>query len=299
MSTLRSGPIGTSLGGTSVGGTSGGRACPGGDALVSLLYDDFEPGASPTRDDLEAHVRVCATCLAEFEALGGVRAQLAAWTAPDVALGFEVVRTAARAPVGWRETFAGWSARSARGLPAAAAAIIVLGGAMALARLDIRYDQSGLTVRTGWGHALPASGSGPASNDAAALRQQLASLRDEIARLGASQAATVNAASAPLGGDPVGASVAATPVSTGSVAEGTITAAQGAALLRSFRQALDESELRQQQNLQLRIGEVTRDFDLQRRQDLVQVEQGFSRLDTQRQQMLDTIRRVSLGVPQQ
>ena len=78
-----------------------------------------------------------------------------------------------------------------------------------------------------------------------------------------------------------------------------MTAAQGAALLRSFRQALDESELRQQQNLQLRIGEVTRDFDLQRRQDLVQVEQGFGRFETQRQQMLDQIRRVSLGVPQQ
>ena len=66
-----------------------------------------------------------------------------------------------------------------------------------------------------------------------------------------------------------------------------MTAAQGAALLRSFRQALDESEVRQQQNLQLRIGEVTRDFDLQRRQDLVQVEQGFGRFETQRQQMLD------------
>jgi ribosomal protein S18 acetylase RimI-like enzyme len=60
--------------------------------LVSLLYDDFEPGAAPTRGDLEAHVRACATCLAEFEALGGVRAQLAAWRAPDVELGFAVVR---------------------------------------------------------------------------------------------------------------------------------------------------------------------------------------------------------------
>ena len=94
------------------------RTCPGGDALVSLLYDDFEPGVVPSRDDLETHVRACATCLAEFEALGGVRAQLAAWTAPDVALGFEVVQTGARAPLGWRQTFAAWSARSARALPA-------------------------------------------------------------------------------------------------------------------------------------------------------------------------------------
>ena len=273
------------------------RTCPGGDALVSLLYDDFEPGAVPTRDDLETHVRACATCLAEFEALGGVRAQLAAWTAPDVALGFAVVRTGTRAPLGWRQTFAAWSARGARALPAAAAAIIVLGGAMALARLDIHYDQAGLTVRTGWGHATSPGPSSPdPGGDAAALRQELASLRGEVQRLGAAQGATVTATSAPLAGDP---SPAATPVSMGTVAGGQMTAAQGAALLRGFRQALDESELRQQQNLQLRIGEVTREFDLQRRQDLVQVEQGFGRLDTQRQQMLDAIRRVSLGVPQQ
>ena len=124
----------------------------------------------------------------------------------------------------------------------------------------------------------------------------MASLRGEIARLGAARGATVTATSAPLAGD---APAVATPVSTGTVADGAMTAAQGAALLRSFRQALDESEVRQQQNLQLRIGEVTRDFDLQRRQDLVQVEQGFGRAETQRQEMLNAIRRVSLGVPQQ
>jgi hypothetical protein len=279
MSTLRSSTVG---------------ACPGGDALVSLLYDDFEPGAVPSRDDLETHVRACATCLAEFEALGGVRAQLAAWTAPDVALGFEVVQTASREPLGWRQSFTAWAARN-RALPAAAAAVLVLGGAAALARLDVRYDQAGLTVRTGWGHA--SSAAGPAAGDTEALRQELASLRGEIKRLGAGQASNVMAASAPIAGDAGGP--VATPVSTGSVPDGVMTSAQGAALLRSFRQALDEAELRQQQNLQLRIGEVTRDFDLQRRHDLVQVEQGFGRLDTKNQQMLDAIRRVSLGVGQQ
>jgi hypothetical protein len=272
------------------------RSCPGGDALVSLLYDDFEAGATPPRDDLEAHVRACETCLAEFEALGGVRAQLAAWTAPDVTLGFEVVRAGAREPLGWRESFTAWAARN-RALPAAAAAVLVLGGAAALARLDVRYDQSGLTVRTGWGHAAPTSAPGE-SGDAAALRQELASLRGEITRLGANQAARVTATSTLAVGDPSGAAVP-TPVSTGTLADGGPTAAQSAALLRSFRQALDESELRQQQNLQLRIGEITRDFDLQRRHDLVQVEQGFGRFENQRQEMLEKINRVSMGVPQQ
>ena len=89
------------------------RSCPGGDALVSLLYDDFEPGATPSRDALTEHVRDCATCTAELETLGGVRMQLSAWTAPDVPLGFEVVRTGATPLTGWRRTFADWSARSA------------------------------------------------------------------------------------------------------------------------------------------------------------------------------------------
>ncbi len=188
-----------------------------------------------------------------------------------------MVRTGAREPLGWRRSFTAWAARN-RALPAAAAAVLVLGGAAALARLDVHYDQSGLTVRTGWGHAAPASAAGE-SADAAALRQELASLRGEIARLGASQAASGDGHVDAVTGDPSGPAVA-TPVSTGTLADGGSTAAQGAALLRSFRQALDESELRQQQNLQLRIGEITRDFDLQRRQDLVQVEQGFGRVET-------------------
>jgi hypothetical protein len=274
------------------------RHCPGGDVLVGLLYDDFEPGADPSRSDLEAHVRTCATCAAELDALGGVRTQLAAWTAPEVALGFAVVRTGATTPLTWRQRFNEWSARGARALPAAAAAVIVLGGAAALARLDVRYDDRGFSVRTGWGHAAPAD---PASGDAA-VRQELAALRSELARIGAARGATVTATSAPLGGDDGTAPASAVPVSaTGST--GPMTLAQGNALLRSFRQALDDSELRQQQNLQLRISEVTRDFDLQRRHDLVQVEQGFSRLNTERQQMSqqmqDVIRRVALGVPQQ
>jgi hypothetical protein len=270
------------------------RHCPGGDALVGLLYDDFEPGADPSRSELEAHVRACATCAAELDALGGVRTQLAAWTAPEVALGFAVVRTGTSTPLSWRQRFADWSARGARALPAAAAAVIVLGGAAALARLDVRYDERGFSVRTGWGHAAP---SDPASGDAG-VRQELAALRNELARIGATRGATVTATSAPVAGDDVPAAVSAVPVST-TGSTGPMTVAQGNALLRSFRQALDDSELRQQQNLQLRISEVTRDFDLQRRHDLVQVEQGFARYETQRQQMLDQIRRVSLGVPQQ
>jgi hypothetical protein len=274
------------------------RSCPGGEALVSLLYDDFEPGATPSRDALTAHVRDCATCTAELEALGGVRMQLPAWTAPDVPLGFEIVRTGATPLTGWRRTFADWSARSARFVPAAAAAIVIVGGALALARLDVRYDDGGFTVRTGWGHAASAAPAPSGDDAAASLRRELAALRADVARLNARGPAVTAASIAPATADeatPVAVTAGNAPL--GSTA---FSSAQGDALLRRFKQALDESEMRQQQNLQLRINEVTRDFELQRRQDLVQVEQGFGRMDTQRQQMLDAIRRVSLGqVPQQ
>jgi hypothetical protein len=274
------------------------RTCPGGDALVSLLYDDFEPGATPSREVLTEHVRDCATCTAELEALGGVRMQLSAWTAPDVPLGFEVVRTGAQPLTGWRRTFADWSARSARLVPAAAAAIVVVGGALAVARLDVRYDNAGFTVRTGWGHAASAGPASATADDAASLRRELVALRADVARLNA-RGSVVNAASvAPATADE------ATPVAVtaGNAPFGSnpFSSAQGDALLRRFKAALDESEVRQQQNLQLRINEVTRDFELQRRQDLVQVEQGFGRMDNQRRQILDQIRQVSLGqVPQQ
>ena len=273
------------------------RSCPGGDALVSLLYDDFEPGATPSREVLTEHVRECATCSAELEALGGVRLQLPAWTAPDVPLGFEIVRTGATPLTGWRRTFADWSARSGRFVPAAAAAIVVVGGALALARLDVRYDDAGFTVRTGWGHAASTA---PASSgdDAAALRRELAALRADVSRLNARGPAVTATSLSPATADE------ATPVSVTAgnppLGSNVFTSAQSDALLRQFKKALDESEVRQQQNLQLRINEVTRDFELQRRADLVQVEQGFGRIDTKNQQMLDAIRRVSLGqVPQQ
>jgi hypothetical protein len=57
-----------------------------------------------------------------------------------------------------------------------------------------------------------------------------------------------------------------------------------AALLRKVMQLIDQSEVRQQQNLALRTTELSREFDLQRRTDLVRVEQGFGRLSEQREQ---------------
>ena len=57
-----------------------------------------------------------------------------------------------------------------------------------------------------------------------------------------------------------------------------------AAFLRRVQQMIDQSEVRQQQNLALRAAELGREFDLQRRSDLVRMEQGFGGLNEQRAQ---------------
>ena len=50
-------------------------------------------------------------------------------------------------------------------------------------------------------------------------------------------------------------------------------------LLRRVQQLIDDSEVRQQRNLALRMTEVSRDFSLERQADLVQIQQGLGRLE--------------------
>ena len=58
-------------------------------ALVAYLYDECEPGE---RELIAAHITRCATCASEIETLGATRRTLAAWTPPEMALGFQITR---------------------------------------------------------------------------------------------------------------------------------------------------------------------------------------------------------------
>jgi hypothetical protein len=58
-------------------------------ALVAYLYDECEPGE---REQIAAHIKQCARCASEIDALGATRQSLAAWTPPDLALGFQITR---------------------------------------------------------------------------------------------------------------------------------------------------------------------------------------------------------------
>ncbi len=72
-----------------------------------------------------------------------------------------------------------------------------------------------------------------------------------------------------------------------------------------MRALIEASERRQQQELALRLTQFNRDLDLQRRADLVRIDQGFGQLEgrtgaevARQRQMLDLIVRAGLRPPQ-
>ncbi len=122
-------------------------------ALLGHLYDD---GDHAERAAFEAHVAGCSVCSAELAELAGVRAQLAAWTPAEPARAFTYEappKAARRAAVRSRlDEIPVWAQ--------VAAAMLCVGVAAGVANLEVRYDRSGLSVRTGW--IAP-----PATDDAA------------------------------------------------------------------------------------------------------------------------------------
>ena len=89
-------------------------------------------------------------------------------------------------------------------------------------------------------------------------------------------------------------------------ATATQTSASEAAFFKRVQQLIDQSEVRQQQNLALRATELARDFDLQRRSDMAamaQIEQGLGKLvgqrelDAQQQRLLWNAIRTSNPMP--
>jgi hypothetical protein len=260
------------------------RYCGNRDVLMSYLYEE---GDSRERLAFEAHLRTCEPCAREVADLRAVRSDLAAWAPPEAVLDFRVVRD----PVPTRR-FA-WLAVPA--LPAwaqFAAATLVVGVAVGISGLEVNYNpQTGLSVRAGWskpaasGPAAPAApvqaaavagGEAPWKADLVAFREQM---RAEMQQAAASTAA-------PAGGQ-------------------TRLAANGGSMtdeefMARVRPLVTASETRLQREMALRIGQVVRDMDTQRRADMARVADGIGVLEgrtgaavaTQRE-MMNYLMRVS------
>jgi len=224
------------------------------EVIVAFLYDD--PDASATeRSRFEVHLLTCALCQADVAGLRGVRAQLARWSPPEPTFGtgnphsnpqFNP-QSAIHNPHWWRAIPA-WAQ--------VAAALLFLGVSAGIANLDVRYDQNGLSIRTGWS-ARPAATAG-VEQPGVARADQAAPWRADIAALEQQLKSEIRAAQASS------TSVPAASVRTVSAADADVT--------RRARALVEESEKRQQRELALRVAELARDIAAQRQADMVKID---------------------------
>jgi hypothetical protein len=245
------------------------------DAIVTFLYD--ESGADADVARFAAHVRGCATCRREIEALRGVRTTLARWSPPEsniVLRSAEASRygasPASRDLAGSRDSRSVW--RAMREVPAwaqVAAAVLVLGVAAGIANLDVRFDRSGVTVHTGWSSSATQARAGVPGEASAAAPAQVtpAGTNSQLTGDAAPWRADLAALEQQLRGELRAghAAAAAAPAHASSDAE----------ILRRVRALVDESEKRQQRELALRVAEVFRDVNAQRQADLVRFDRAI------------------------
>jgi anti-sigma factor RsiW len=254
------------------------RYCGNPDVLMSYLYEE---GPDDDRRAFEAHLRQCTSCAAEVASLRAVREGMSGWTPPESVLDFRIVRHPAppKSRWSWMSTMPAWAQL--------AAASLVIGVAAGLAGLDVRYGKDGLAVRTGWSRpaetraagapplASAAGSEAPWRADLAALQQQI---RSEMRR----------PAEAP----------AAAPVSTAGA--GSHRAMSDEEWMARVKQLIEASETRTQREMALRLAEVVRDVDTQRRADMRRVADGLGVLEgrtgavtAQQREMMNYLMRVS------
>lgn len=249
--------------------------CGDGETLVAYLYDDLD---APTTAAVVRHLAACAACRDEVAALGGVRQHLAQWTPPAPPLRFTIVSEAQLPPPSnvVRPSVPAWYTLPRWAQAVAATAALAVGAGAA--NVQVRHDTTGWTFSTGWRTPVAPTVAAASALDVE-TRQSLAVLTQQVLDLQTARAV-----------DPVPAA-ASTPPDAVSVARVTAM--------------LDALERRQQQELAMRLTQVIQDFDMQRRADLMRVDQRVSQLAGQTRQavteqgeLLKGIVRAGLRPPQ-
>jgi len=250
--------------------------CGDSGALVAYLYDECSPGE---QELIAAHVKRCAACAIEVDALSATRRTLAAWTPPDLALGFQITRSdvaaAANGPARilepkiawWRAPLPAWAQA------AAALAIFAAGLSVGIAR----NGTPGPSTSAQTAGAVPAAQSatmastGPRTVTSTVSRDELAQLEQRL-KSEMSQLRPVSSV-APV-------------------------AAQGSddSLLQQVKALIEESETSQRKDFTLRMVELAGNIEQQRRVDLQTVRQSMGQLQdvtgAELRQQRDALRRL-------
>lgn len=244
--------------------------CDDKDTLVAFLYNEI---SADLGRQVAAHLRTCAACADEVDALRGVQRTLGEWQPPSTELDFAIVQKPATVLRPSR-----WAVPSLPRWARAVAAVLVLAVGAAIANLQVRYTSDGLTVTTGWmlsPPAQPPTRVGPAT--AEEWRPALMALESDLRR----ELQTLR--SRPGEPQPATARVDSRPTDTEAV-------------MRRVQALVSESERRQQQELATRMAQFGREVQ----SDLFRMNQGFRQLqgrtglvEGNQRQMVDYLRRVS------
>ncbi len=276
-------------------------SCTDKDTLVAYLYGECDAAA---REAVDEHLAVCPACADEVRGFARVRETLSRWAPPDRVGGYRLVRdeepeAPARAAV---LRPARWWQKPLPAMARVAAAILLVAGGAALANLDVRYDQDGFAVRTGWLSHAPVATQAAAGGGATIGRPAASAVTP----------ASVVATPSDRGDSPWRAEMAALERSlrnefhqqlaaarvsgAGSVKVSTDADAEEARLMTRVRALVDESYRRQQIEMAYRISQVERDVQVQRKADLVHAQQSFGQLEgppvylPEQRQMMNYIR---------
>jgi anti-sigma factor RsiW len=241
-------------------------------ALASYLYRECD---ADERAAIEAHLAVCAACASELAALGATRSALASWAPPETELGFRIVSerevqdaaaNVLRPARWWRQPLPAWA-------QAAAAILIFAAGGLLGMRAGTTVAAPGPVVASAPAPAA-ATVSPVSADDLASLERRLRGEMISLRRAAQGAPATLQA-----GGDEQ--------------------------LLQRVRALLAESERRQEREMSIRLAQVLRDVDMQRRTDLARIEDTFGQMQgvtgaelLQQREVINYLRRVSSQRPQ-
>jgi anti-sigma factor RsiW len=161
------------------------------ETIVAYLYNEIDPAE---RRLFQQHLLTCTTCRDEVAAFKTVQKQLARWDPPLPA-------SISNREINPQSTIRNPQSRSSwwRAVPAwaqVAAALLFFGVSAGVANLDVRYDASGLSVRTGWSGRAAAQGKSGGNGAAdAPWRADLARMEQQLKS--EMRAAAVSAAATP------------------------------------------------------------------------------------------------------
>lgn len=229
----------------------------------ALLDYLYEEGDPAERLKIAQHLQECARCSVAMLEFQTVRGMLTEWRPPAPRLGFRIVQDEP-APA----RFGSRLIPQQVGWAQAAAAVLLFAAGMAVSQIRVDYSDGAVTLRTQ--SAAPVGGG---------IRSASITLPAEGVVMGSGPSRTAT--------NPPSADAAA------STEE----------LLQRVRSMIEQSEVRQQRELALRLSQVSNEVETQHRADLLRVQQNFGQLEMetgaqinqQQQQIMDYLVRTSGG----